>query len=255
MLWILVVGILSLKRYAWTQKLDNDTAMQNAYVRRNTFRFFSMNRKVFEAEGHVCGRSEARSTSEEYCRDPMQIYHGYCAHLGCVHGERGGRSVGYENSEQVYFAIFLWWFILQRQMFPLCHEKKYTFSPAELSSERGEKEVLADSTQLGGGAAINAVACELLRSACLPGREKMAPEGTSSTTGRALLQSMLVSADDSCHCPHRPTPLLLCPLPMVCLSVSPSLSLSLALSLSRCYAFKNAIVFNVHNMLPILGEQ
>ena len=28
----------------------------------------------------------------------------------------------------------------------------------------------------------------------------MAPEGISSTTGRALLQSMLVSADDSCHC-------------------------------------------------------
>ena len=79
--------------------------------------------------------------------------------------------------------------------------KKYTFSPAELSSERGEKEVLADSTQLGGAAAaINAVARELLRSACLPGREKMAPEGISSTTGRALLQSMLVSADDSCHC-------------------------------------------------------
>ena len=129
---------------------------------------------------------------------------------------------------------------------------KYTFSPAELSSERREKEVLADSTQLGGGAAaaINAVARELLRSACLPGREKMVPDGTSSTTGRALLQSMLVSADDSCHCPHRPTPLLLCPLPMVCLSVSPP-----SLSLSRFYAFKNVIVFNVHNMLPILGEQ
>ena len=50
---------------------------------------------------------------------------------------------------------------------------KYTFSPAELSSERGEKEVLADSTQLGGGAAaINAVARELLRSACLPGERE-----------------------------------------------------------------------------------
>ena len=59
---------------------------------------------------------------------------------------------------------------------------KYTFSPAELSSERREKEVLADSTQLGGGAAaINAVARELLRSACLPGREKMAPKGTLSS--------------------------------------------------------------------------
>ena len=130
-------------------------------------------------------------------------------------------------------------------------QRKYTFSPAELSSERGEKEVLADSTQLGGGAAaaINAVARELLRSACLPGREKMAPKGIYSATGRALLQSMLVSADDSCHCPHRPTPLLLCAPPMVCLSVS------LALSLSRLYAFKNVIVFNVHNMLPIQGEQ
>ena len=43
------------------------------------------------------------------------------------------------------------------------------------------------------------------------------------------------------------------PLPMVWLSVSPSLSL--ILSLSSFYAFKNVIVFNVHNMLPILGEQ
>ena len=59
----------------------------------------------------------------------------------------------------------------------------YTFSPAELSSEIGEKEVLADSTQLGGAAAaINKVARELLSSACSPGREKMAPEGTSSTS-------------------------------------------------------------------------
>ena len=138
---------------------------------------------------------------------------------------------------------------------PSFFKHKYTFSPAELSSERGEKEVLADSIQLGSAAAaINAVARELLRSACLPGREKMAPEGTSSMTGRALLQSMLVSADDSCHCPHRPTPLMLCPPPHglpVCLS----LSFSRSLSLRRFYAFKNVSVFNVHNMLPILGEQ
>ena len=140
-------------------------------------------------------------------------------------------------------------FIHSEESFAIIGDE-YTFSPAELSSERGEKKVLADSTQLGGGtAAINAVARELLRSACLPGREKMAPECISSMTGRALLQSMLVSADDSCHCPHRPTPLLLCAPPMVCLSVS------LALSLSRLYAFKNVIVFNVHNMLPIQGEQ
>ena len=92
----------------------------------------------------------------------------------------------------------------------------YTFSPAELSSERGEKEVLVDSTQLGGSAAaVNAVARELLRSACLPGREKTALEGTSNTTGRALLQSMLVSADDSCQSVAAVTPghpnQILCP--------------------------------------------
>ena len=46
------------------------------------------------------------------------------------------------------------------------------------------------------------------------------------------------------------------PLPWsVCLSLSLSLSRSLSLSLSRLYAFKNVIVFNVHNMLPIQGEQ
>ena len=33
-------------------------------------------------------------------------------------------------------------------------------------------------------------------------REKMAAEGTSSTTGRSFLQSVHVSVVDSCHCPH-----------------------------------------------------
>ena len=80
----------------------------------------------------------------------------------------------------------------------------------------------------------------------------MAAEGTSSTTGRSLLQSVLVSAVDSCHCPHpsHPSPALL---PI--LSLSLSLSLALSLSLTRFDAFKDVIVLNVHNMLPILGEQ
>ena len=63
-----------------------------------------------------------------------------------------------------------------------------SYSPAELSSEIGKKEVLADSTQPGGAAAaINEVARELLHSAYSPGREKTATVGTSSTTGRVLV--------------------------------------------------------------------
>ena len=99
--------------------------------------------------------------------------------------------------------------------------KKYTFSPAELSSERGEKEVLADSKQPAAPPStkshVSYCAARARR------REKMAAEGTSSTLGRSLLQSVLVSAVDSCHCPHpsHPSPALL-----------PSVSLSLSLSLS-----------------------
>ena len=75
-------------------------------------------------------------------------------------------------------------------------------------------------------------------------REKMAAEGTSSTTRQSLLQSVLVCAVDSCHCPHpsHPSPALL-----------PNVSLSL--SLTRFGAFNDVIVLNVHNMLPILGKQ
>ena len=72
------------------------------------------------------------------------------------------------------------------------------------------------------GAAANEVARELLRSACCR-REKMAAEGTSSTTGRSLLQSVYVSGIDSCHCPHPSHPST---------DLLPSASLSLSLSLS-----------------------
>ena len=78
-------------------------------------------------------------------------------------------------------------------------KRKYTFSPAELSSERGEKEVLADSNQPTAPPStkshVSYCAARARR------REKMAG-GTSSTTGWSLLQSVLVSAVDSCHCPH-----------------------------------------------------
>ena len=57
----------------------------------------------------------------------------------------------------------------------------YTFSPAELSSERGEKEVLADSNQPTAPPStkshVSYCAARARR------REKMAAEGTSSTTG------------------------------------------------------------------------
>ena len=74
----------------------------------------------------------------------------------------------------------------------------YQCLPAELSSERGEKEVLADSNQPTAPPStkshVRYCAARARR------REKMAAEGTSSTTGWSLLQSVLVSAVDSCHC-------------------------------------------------------
>ena len=58
---------------------------------------------------------------------------------------------------------------------------KYTFSAAELSSERGEKEVLADSNQPTAPPStkshVSYCAARARR------REKMAAQGTSSTTG------------------------------------------------------------------------
>ena len=59
--------------------------------------------------------------------------------------------------------------------------KKYTFSPAELSSERGEKEVLADSNQPTAPPSTKSHVSYC--AACARRREKMAAEGTSSTTG------------------------------------------------------------------------
>ena len=102
-------------------------------------------------------------------------------------------------------------------------KKKYTFSPAELSSERGEKEVLADSNQPTAPPStkshVSYCAARARR------REKMAAEGTSSTTGWSLLQSVLVSAVDSCHCPHpsHPSTALL---PIAPLSLRPGLMYS-----------------------------
>ena len=60
-------------------------------------------------------------------------------------------------------------------------QRKYTFSPAELSSERGEKEVLADSNQ---PTAPPSMKSHVSYCAARAGRrEKMAAEGTSNTTG------------------------------------------------------------------------
>ena len=63
----------------------------------------------------------------------------------------------------------------------LLQEDKYTFSPAELSSERGEKEVLADSNQPTAPPSTKSHVSYC--AACARRREKMAAEGTSSTTG------------------------------------------------------------------------
>ena len=59
--------------------------------------------------------------------------------------------------------------------------RKYTFSPAELSSEREEKEVLADSKQPMAPPSTKSHVSYCAASARR--REKMAAEGTSSTTG------------------------------------------------------------------------
>ena len=117
--------------------------------------------------------------------------------------------------------------LLAKAVFPILTEKmpwspkdrlyKYTFSPAELSSERGEKEVLADSKQPPAPPSTKSHVSYCAARASR--REKMAAEGTSSTTGRSLLQSVLVSAVDSCQCPHpsHPSTALL---PVVCMSLS-----------------------------------
>ena len=122
------------------------------------------------------------------------------------------------------------------------YNKKYTFSPAELSSERGEKEVLADSNQrkVPPWTKSHVSYC----AACARRREKMAAGGTSSTTGWSLLQSVLVSAVDGCHCTHPSHP------STALLPIAP-----VYLSPTRFDVFKDVIVSIVHNMLPILGEQ
>ena len=70
--------------------------------------------------------------------------------------------------------------------------KKYTFSAGELSSERGEKEVLARQ-QPAYGAAVNEVARELLRSVRSPKREN---------GGRRYIKhdGMIASPVGSCLC-------------------------------------------------------
>ena len=64
---------------------------------------------------------------------------------------------------------------------PVTPFDKYTFSPAELSSERGEKEVLADGNQPTAPPSTKSHVSYCAACACR--REKMAAEGTSSTTG------------------------------------------------------------------------
>ena len=92
------------------------------------------------------------------------------------------------------------------------------------------------------GAAVNEVARELLRSARSPKREN---------GGRRYIKhdGMIASPVGSCLCCWQlplspPIPPLYCSAPH-CPSLSPT----------RFDAFKDVIVWIVHNMLPILGEQ
>ena len=116
--------------------------------------------------------------------------------LGC-----GSFSADYLSQDEKPFQFFFGLLLLSpAHLLPVFCKKLYTFSPAELLSERGEKEVLADSNQPSAPPStkshVSYCAARARR------REKMAAEGTSSTTGWSLLQSVLVSAVDSCHCPH-----------------------------------------------------
>ena len=122
-----------------------------------------------------------------------------------------------------------------------CRAEIHLFAGRAVKRERRKGSSRRQQTAY--GAAVNEVARELLHSTRCR-REKMAVEGTSSTTGRSLLQSVLVSAVDSCHCPHPSHPsTALLPI---------AFSLSLSLSPTRFDVFKDGIV---HNMLPLLGEQ
>ena len=110
--------------------------------------------------------------------------------------------------------------------------QKYTFSPAELSSERGEKEVLADSKQ--------PTAPPSTKSRVSYCTARVAEERSTTRRFSSRFLSLLLTA---AIVPTQPTSLLLCsPLP---LSLSPT----------RFDVFKDGIVSIVHNMLPLLGEQ
>ena len=82
-------------------------------------------------------------------------------------------------------------------------QKRHLF--ASRADKRERRKGSSRRQQTAYGAAVDEVARELLLSARCR-KEKMAAEGTSSTTGRWLLQSVLVSAVDSCHCPRPPHP-------------------------------------------------
>ena len=146
------------------------------------------------------------------------------------YGKHSLRSSGITAAARAHVAEHL---IQRHGGWKSASSKKYTFSPAELSSEREEKEVLAEGRQPTAPPSMKShvsyCAARALR------REKMEAEGTSSTTGRSLLHSVLVAAVDSCHCPHpfHPSTALL-----------PIASLSLSLSLTMFDAFKNVIVLN-----------
>ena len=103
-----------------------------------------------------------------------------------------GCCVGFDCAELAFASFFvsdlrLGVQLVCRRLLSKClfaKKKKtviYTFSPAELSSERGEKEVLADSNQPTAPPStkshVSYCAARARR------REKMAAESTSSTTG------------------------------------------------------------------------
>ena len=119
-------------------------------------------------------------------------------------------------------------------------KNKYTFSPAELSSERGEKEVLADSNQ---PTAPPSTKSHVSYCATRARRRKWRPKVHQAQWDDRFSSRFLSLLLTAAIVLTRPTPLLLCsPLP---LSLSPT----------RFDALKDVIVLIVHNMLPILGEQ
>ena len=111
-------------------------------------------------------------------------------------------------------SFFFFLFVCEKQI----HANIYTFSPAELSSERGEKEVLADSKQPTAPPSMKSHASYCI--ARVAEERKWRPKVHQARRDDRFSSRFLSLLLTAAIVPTRPTPLLLCsPLP---LSLSPT---------------------------------